>query len=112
MLRNTKNIIFQIFYISFNLYESYVILNLKKFINKTELKEEYSPEIFINNLFNKYYSLLNIGYPPQKTEIQFSLNDFSLSMKENICLTSNYYNKNKSLTISQTHEYDTSSSSK
>ena len=112
MLRNTKYIIFYIFYISFNLYESYVILNLKKFINETELKEEYSPEIFINNLFNKYYSLLNIGYPPQKTEIQFSLNDFSLSMKENICLTSNYYNKNKSLTISQTHEYDTSSSSK
>ena len=42
----------------------------------------------------------------KKTEVQFSLDYFGLSMIENICITSNYYNKGNSLTISQTHAYD------
>ena len=111
MLPSTNFFFFYIIYISLNYYESYILINLKKVENETEKNAEYSPEIFTNNIFNKYYALLNIGNPPQKTEMQFSLRDFSISMHENICLTSNYYNKNKSLTITQTHDYDIDSKS-
>ena len=105
-------IFFYIIYLLFHLNTSYVLINLKKIEDENKINEEYSPEIFINNLYSKYYSLLNIGYPPQRTEVQFSLNDFGLSMKEDICLTNNFYNKNKSLTLFQTHEYDIHSSPK
>ena len=111
MISNTNFIFFYIICISFKLYESYVLINLKKVVDENEINKEYSPEIFINNIFDKYYSLLNVGYPPQKTEVQLSLNYFGLSMKENICLTSNYYDKSKSSTISQTHYYGIDSSS-
>ena len=93
-------------------YDSYVLLNLKKLENETEKGMEYSPQILINNLYNKYYSLLNVGYPKQKTEVQFSLDYFGLSFKEETCLTSNYFDKNKSITISQTYDYNTDSFSK
>ena len=105
-------IFFYIIFILFHLNTSYVIINLKKLENENNINEEYSPNIFINDLYSKYYSLLNVGYPPQKTEVQFSLNDFGLSMKEEICLTNNFYDKNKSLTLFQTHEYDKYSSPK
>ena len=51
----------------------------------------------VNNLYNHYYSLLNIGNPTQKTEVQVSFENYGFIMKEGIYLTSNYYNKNKSL---------------
>ena len=79
-------IFFYIIFILFHLNASYVIINLKKLENENNINAEYSPNIFINDLYSKYYSLLNVGYPPQKTEVQFSLNDFGLSMKEEICL--------------------------
>ena len=44
---------------------------------------------------NKYYTFLNVGFPPQKTEAQLSTQEVGLTMEENICLTSNYYNTNK-----------------
>ena len=78
---------------------SYVLIPLTKI--KSPIKNEYSPETLINNLFNQYYSFLNIGNPPQKTEIQISTQYFGLIMKENICLTSNYYNKSKSLSLKE-----------
>ena len=113
MLSNKRNsIFFYIIYILFQLNSSYVIINLKNIKEENNINEEYSPDIFIDNLYSKYYSLLNVGYPPQKTEVQFSLNDFGLSMKEDICLTNNFYDKNKSLTLFQTHEYDMHSSPK
>ena len=105
-------IFFYIIFILFHLNTSYVIINLKKLENENNINEEYSPDIFINDLYSKYYSLLNAGYPPQKTEVQFSLDDFGLSMKEEICLTNNFYDKNKSLTLFQTPEYDMYSSPK
>ena len=101
-----KFISFYIFSIILSAYDSYVLINLKKNIKENIINNEYSPETLIDNLFNKYYGILNVGYPPQKTEVQFSLDYFGLSMKENICITSNYYNKGNSLTISQTHAYD------
>ena len=86
---------------------SYVLIKFKKFqINDSIDMNEYSPEVLINNLYNKYYSFLYVGNPPQKTEAQLSLDYLGLEMKENICLTSNYYNKNKSLTINQIHSFD------
>ena len=96
----------------FHSYESYVLLNLKKVENETEKSMEYSPQILINNLYSKYYGLLNVGYPKQKTEVHFSLDYFGLSFKENSCYTSNYFDKNKSITISQTYDYNTGSLSK
>ena len=112
MISNRGYIFFYIICILFDLNTPYVIINLKKIENENNINEEYSPDIFIDNLYSKYYSLLNVGYPPQKTEVQFSLDDFGLSMKEDICLTNYFYNKNKSLTLFQTHEYDTYSSDK
>ena len=92
-----------IFFIFFDIGETYVLINLKNLQNDIGTNAEYTPEIFIQNLYNKYYGLLDVGYPPQKTEVQFSLNYFGLSFMEDICLTSNYYNKNKSITLSQTY---------
>ena len=92
-----------IFFIFFDIGETYVLINLKNLQNDIGTNTEYTPEIFIQNLYNKYYGLLDVGYPPQKTEVQFSLNYFGLSFMEDICLTSNYYNKNKSITLSQTY---------
>ena len=85
----------------------YVLIKLKKFNNESDINnEKYSPEILIKNLFNQYYSFLNVGNPPQKTELQISMEELGLVMKEDICLTSFFYNKNKSLTLNQTHYYD------
>ena len=81
--------------------KSYILIHLKKFEN--ESNNEYTPEILIRNLFNQYYAILNIGNPPQKTETHISVQDIGLSMEENICLTSNFYNKNKSLSLNQIH---------
>ena len=86
---------------------SYVLINLKKYKNdNNSITGEYSPELLIKNLYNQYYSYLNVGYPPQKTEAQLSVDYVGIAMKENICLTSNFYNKNKSLTLEQIHYYD------
>jgi hypothetical protein len=78
---------------------SYVLIPLTKI--KSSTTNEYSPELLINNLYNQYYGLLNIGNPPQKTEIQISSEYYGLIMKENICLTLNYYNKTKSLSLKE-----------
>ena len=78
---------------------SYVLIPLTKL--KSSTTNEYSPELLINNLYNQYYGLLNIGNPPQKTEIQISSEYYGLIMKENICLTLNYYNKTKSLSLKE-----------
>ena len=85
----------------------HVLIKLKKFNDVSDIyNENYSPEILIKNLFNQYYSFLNVGNPPQKTELQISMEELGLVMKEDICLTSFFYNKNKSLTLNQTHYYD------
>ena len=102
MVNSKKLITFFIFFILFEIRDTYVIINLKNLQKDIGTNVEYTPEIFIQHLYNKYYGLLDIGYPPQKTEVQFSLNYFGLSFMEDICLTSNYYNKNKSVTLSQT----------
>ena len=108
-----KIISFFIIFFSIKICKAYVIINLKKFGKNTEdISSNYSPEMLIENLYTKYYGLLNIGYPPQKTELQFSLNDYSISMQENICYTSYYFNKNKSLTLSQTDKYNIDTSNK
>lgn len=92
---------------------NYVLLQFKKFESENNTNtDEYSPESLIENLFNKYYSYLNIGNPPQKTEVHISYNDLGLILKEDICLTSNYYNKNKSLSLSQTSYYNYNENSK
>ena len=108
-----KIISFFIIFFSIKICKTYVIINLKKFGKNTEdISSNYSPEMLIENLYTKYYGLLNIGYPAQKTELQFSLNDYSISMQENICYTSYYFNKNKSLTLSQTDKYNIDTSNK
>ena len=92
---------------------NYVLLQFKKFESESNINnEEYSPEILIKNLFSQYYSYLNIGNPPQKTEVHISYKDLGLFLKEDICLTSNYYNKNKSLSLSQTSYYNYNENSK
>ena len=86
---------------------NYVLIQLKKFENEIiSNNKEFTPEKLINNLFNHYYTFLNVGFPPQKTEAQLSIQGLGLSMEENICLTSNYYDKNKSLSLNQTHSFD------
>ena len=85
--------------------ECYVLIQLKQFSNSS-LNNDYSPELLIKNLFNQYYSFLNVGNPPQKTEIQISSEEHGLIMKENICLTSNYYNKSKSLSFNEIYYTD------
>ena len=61
-----KYISFYIFFIILSAYDSYVLINLKKNIKENIINNEYSPETIIDNLFNKYYGILNVGYPPQK----------------------------------------------
>ena len=91
----------------FILSKNYVLIQLKKFENESiSNNKEFTPETLINNLFNKYYTFLNVGFPPQKTEAQLSTQEVGLTMEENICLTSNYYDKNKSLSLNQTHSFD------
>ena len=84
---------------------NYVLIRFKKLGNQN-YNDEYSPEKFIEDLYTKYYSTLNVGYPPQETEVQITHDNVGLRMTENICLTSYYYNKNKSITLNQTHIYD------
>ena len=96
---------FFIILILFDICETYVIINLKKLEKNSDKNVEYTPEVFIEHLYNKYYGLLNVGYPPQKTEVQFSLDYYGLSFQEDVCLTSNFYDKNKSVTLSQTTNY-------
>ncbi len=104
---NSKFIFLIIFSSLFILSKNYVLIQLKKFENESiSNNKEFTPETLINNLFNKYYTFLNVGFPPQKTEAQLSIEDAGLSMEENICLTSNYYDKNKSLSLNQTHAFD------
>ena len=92
---------------------NYVLLQFKRFESESDTNNnEYTPETLIENLFNQYYSYLNIGNPPQKTEVHISYNDFGLLLKEDICLTSNYYNKNKSLSLNQTSYYNYNENSK
>ena len=107
MFTSIKKNFFIIFYFLITSTYNYVIFNLKKFENVNDsANKEYSPENLIINLFNRYYSFINIGNPPQKTEVQLSKEAIGFVMKEDICLTNNYYNKNKSLSLIQTHNYD------
>ena len=85
--------------------QNYIILNLEK-IEKENQSESYSPEIFINNTYNKYYTLLNIGTPSQLTEVQLNCDLVDFSFSENICLTNNYFNKTKSISFNQTTVYN------
>ena len=85
--------------------QNYIILNLEK-IEKENYSESYSPEIFINNTYNKYYTLLNIGTPSQLTEVQLNCDLVDFSFSENICLTNNYFNKTKSISFNQTTIYN------
>ena len=85
--------------------QNYIILNLEK-IEKENYSESYSPEIFINNTYNKYYTLLNIGTPSQLTEVQLNCDLVDFSFSENICLTNNYFNKTKSISFNQTTVYN------
>ena len=104
---NNKFIYLFIFSSLFILSKCYVLIQLKKFENESiSNNNEFTPETLIKNLFNKYYTFLNVGFPPQKTEAQLSIQNLGLSMGENICLTSNYYDKNKSLSLNQTHAFD------
>ena len=80
--------------------DNYILIKLKK-LESLISDEEYSPEILINNMYNKYYGLINIGNPSQLTEFQLSCNIVDLSLSEKICLTDNYFNKNKSISLSQ-----------
>ena len=105
-MNKTKNsfiliIYFSIFFIILLItsIDGYVLLQLKQFDNSTN--NDYSSELLINNLFSQYYSFLNVGNPPQKTEIQISSQDYGLIMEENICLTSYYYDKSKSLSLNE-----------
>ena len=106
-LYNKRNIFLLIISISISVTNNYVLIKLKKFNNESDIyNNDYSPKVLIDNLYNQYYGFLNVGYPPQKTELQISTEDLGIVMKEDICLTNYYYNKNKSLSLSQTHYYD------
>ena len=61
MLLCNKFISFFIIYILFVFSESYVLINLKRIENENEINSEYSPEIFVNNIYSNYYGILNVG---------------------------------------------------
>ena len=109
-----KFILFQIIiFLLFVSVHNYILINLKKFENENNsINNEYTPSSLIKNLYNQYYTILNVGNPPQKTEAQISIEDVGLIMKEDICLTSYYYDKSKSLSLYQTHIYDKDNYSK
>ena len=97
-------IIFPLLFISSN---SYILIQLKKFENENiSNNKKFTPKALIENLFNQYYTFLHVAIPSQKTETQLSMEIRGLSMNENICLTSNYYDKNKSISLSQTLYFD------
>ena len=55
---------------------------------------------FIHNLlFNTYYSRIEIGTPKQIIEAQISCQKYGISLKEGLCLSSEYYNKKYSSSI-------------
>jgi hypothetical protein len=85
--------------------QNYIILKLQKY-HDLKTQEDYSPQVFINDTFGKYYTLLNIGSPPQLTEVDLVNDLVDLFLSEQDCLTSNYYDKNKSLSLVQTHVHD------
>ena len=51
--------------------QNYIVIKLKK-VQKENYLETYSPEIFMDNAYNKYYTLLNIGTPSQLTEVKLN----------------------------------------
>ena len=83
--------------------QNYVIIPLKK-INFPQ--KEYSPEILIQNLFVPYYGDINVGNPSQKTELQISSQYFGLMIKENICLTQNFFDKSQSFSFKANNYYN------
>ena len=85
--------------------QNYIVIKLKK-VQKENYLETYSPEIFMDNAYNKYYTLLNIGTPSQLTEVQLNCDLVDLSFSEDICLTNNYFNKTKSISFNQTVIYE------
>ena len=55
---------------------------------------------FIHNLiFNTYYSEIEMGTPRQIIEAQISCEKYGISLRENYCLSSEYYNKKYSSSI-------------
>ena len=85
--------------------QNYIVIKLKK-VQKENYLETYSPEIFMDNAYNKYYTLLNIGTPSQLTEVKLNCDLVDLSFSEDICLTNNYFNKTKSISFNQTVIYE------
>lgn len=81
--------------------QNYISIKLIKF-KESIIKDDYSPETFVNSNFNKYYTLINIGNPPQLTEAQLNCGIADLFLSEKICLTEHYFNKNKSISLNQT----------
>ena len=105
---NKKSILFSIIIsLLFISCHNYVLIQMKKFEKESSsISNDYTPERLINNLYNQHYGLLNIGNPTQKTEVQISFENYGFIMKEDICLTSNYYNKSQSLTLNETYFTD------
>ena len=92
---------------------NYILIKLKKFQPEKDFKnDKFTPEDLIKNLFNQYYTILTVGNPPQEVETQISIDYHGLIMKGDICLTSNYYNKNISLSLTQNYNYDYNPNSK
>ena len=73
-------------------------------INPIESNKENS---FIHNLiFNTYYAKIEIGTPKQIIEAQISCQKYGISLKENYCLSSEYYNKKYSSSIIEKNHCD------
>ena len=84
----------------FNEVQSYISIKLIK-KEESKIDKEYSPEDLINNIYNKYYALINIGNPSQLTEAQLNCNIEDLFFSERICQTEYYFDKSKSISLSQ-----------
>ena len=67
-------------------------------INSNETIEN---NFYKNFLFNIFFSEFEVGTPAQKIEAQISGQNSGIQLKEGICLSSEYYNKKYSLSLTE-----------
>ena len=87
--------------------ESNIIIQFKIKENPINTIESNKENSLIHNLlFNTYYSKIEIGTPAQIIEAQISSQKNGIILKENSCLSSEYYNKKYSSSIKEKSHCD------
>ena len=107
---NKLNIIFLLnLIILIQIKASYIILSFMKNLTESDLEnDELFEENFVQFFIEPtYYSILEIGTPPQKVELIFSSDNFGLSMIEDENSSNKYFfNKKLSSSLNTTHAFD------